>query len=115
MDVLLVMVELTVIMLIVSTLLYSTYAYIRRYRRTIITKYKIQPYGCGEELSRDQVSVGSRNLYWSITYNVFRKLYQLLRDKIHTGILDDWFVLMVLFLFLITITFIALSLIGVFG
>ncbi len=115
MNVLIVMIKLTVIMILVALSLYSTYIYVRKHRGIIKAKYKFQPYGCGEELTREQVSVGSRGLYWSVVSKVFNKLYMILREKIHTGVLGDWFSLMIIFLVVIVIVLIALSLIGVFG
>lgn len=115
MEVFIVMLKLTIIMLLVTILLYSTYAYIRRHRKTTITEYKVQPYGCGEALSSEQVSVTSRSLYWSIISKVFKNLYTVLRNKIHTGILGDWFTLMVSFLAILVVALTLIALIFVLG
>ena len=109
MYVFIVMLKLTAIMVLAALLLYTTYIYVKRHRRVIITEYKIQPYGCGEALTKEQVSVTSKGLFWSIVSKVFRNLYTILRDRIHTGVLSDWFVLMVLFM---AITLIVLTLIA---
>lgn len=110
MYVLIVMLKLTAIMVLTALLLYTIYIYIKKRRRIIITEYKIQPYGCGEALTKEQISITSRGLFWSIVYKVFKDMYVVLRDRIHTGVLSDWFVLMVLFMAiaLITLTLIAL-------
>jgi len=110
MYVFIVMLKLTAIMVLAALLLYTTYMYVKRHRRVIITEYKIQPYGCGEALTREQVSVTSKSLFWSIVYKVFKSMYAVLRDRIHTGVLSDWFILMILFMAiaLIVLTLIAL-------
>ncbi len=115
MNVLVVMVKLTIIMVLVAVSLYSTYAYVKKHRRVVEAKYKFQPYGCGEELTREQVSVGSKGLYWSVVSKVFNKLYMVLREKIHTGVLGDWFSLMIVFLVVMVLILVVLSLVGVFG
>lgn len=115
MEVFVVMLKLTAIMLLVAILLYSTYAYIKRHRKTIITEYKVQPYGCGEALRSEQVSVTSRSLYWSVISKVFRNLYMILRNKVHTGVLGDWFTLMVLFLAVLVVVLTLITLVLVLG
>ncbi len=115
MNVLVIMIKLTIIMVLVAVSLYSTYAYVKKHRVVIKAKYKFQPYGCGEELTREQVSIGSRELYWSVVSKVFNKLYTVLREKIHTGILSDWLSLMTVFLTVMVLILVILSLIGVFG
>lgn len=51
-----------------------------------------EPYLCGESVNdfRDSISVGSENLFWGSTSATLRKLYEVLRDRVHTGILNDW-------------------------
>ncbi len=109
MQIYVIMLQTTLAMIIVALLLYSTYLYVRKHRKVVSAPEKFKPYACGEDTSVETVSVSSRNLYWAVISSVFKKLYRGLREKLHTGILNDWFISMVLYL---TILFIVLVLIA---
>jgi phosphotransferase system glucose/maltose/N-acetylglucosamine-specific IIC component len=67
-------------------------------------------YLCGEseEDFKNSLSPGSSVLFWGVPY-IFRKYYYVVRDKIHTGVLDDWFSLMTPFLVILPIILAALA------
>ncbi len=107
------MLQTTLVMIIVTLILYSTYLYVRKHRKVIPAPEKFKPYACGEDSSVETISVSSRNLYWAVISSVFKKLYQNLREKLHTGVLNDWFISMVLYLTIIFIVLVIIALIGV--
>ncbi len=108
-----IMLQTTLVMIIVALMLYSTYIYVRKHRKVIPAPEKFKPYACGEDSSVETISVSSRNLYWAVISSVFKKLYQNLREKLHTGILNDWFISMILYLTIIFIVLVLIALMGV--
>lgn len=108
-----IMLQTTLAMIIIALLLYSTYLYVRKHRKVIPAPEKFKPYACGEDASVETISVSSRNLYWAVISSVFKKLYRSLREKLHTGILNDWFISMVLYLTILFIVLVIIALLGV--
>ncbi len=90
MDVLHLTIFASLFMFVVAALTYSLYIIVRRGSGS---ENPTEPYLCGESVSdfRDSISVGSTNLYWGGTSAALRGVYQVLRDLIHTGVLNDWF------------------------
>ncbi|MEM1601406.1 MAG: hypothetical protein QXH57_05460 [Sulfolobales archaeon] len=112
MDVLSLAVIASSLMLLVALLTYLSYMVVRKGSRTGNLS---EPYLCGESVNdfKDSMSVGSTNLYWGSTSSNLKKFYSILRDEIHTGVLNDWFFYMGMwFVLAVILSFIVVSLGG---
>jgi hypothetical protein len=112
MDVLTLTIFTTTLMLLVGLIILTSYLMIRREGSS---KSGLDPYLCGESIDdfKAYISVGSNNLYWGSVSATLKKFYEVLRDKLHTGVLNDWLVLMGLwFSTAIIISFIVVSIGG---
>lgn len=97
------------LMMFVALLTYLSYMAVRRGSRS---ENLSEPYLCGESVNdfKDNISVGSTNLYWGSTSSNLKKFYSILRDEIHTGVLNDWFLYMSMwFALAILVSFIVVS------
>lgn len=90
MDVLSLTIIASSLMLLITLLTYISYMAVRKGGRA---ENLSEPYLCGESVNdfKDSISVGSTNLYWGSTSSNLKKFYSILRDEIHTGVLNDWF------------------------
>ncbi|MCC6022270.1 MAG: hypothetical protein LM560_04005 [Desulfurococcaceae archaeon] len=102
MDVLTLTVLTTGLMLLVGLIILISYLIVRRESSS---KSGLEAYLCGESMDdfKNHISLGSSNLYWGSVSAVLKKFYDVLRDKIHTGILNDWLVFMSLWFFIAVI------------
>ncbi len=105
--------ELTLIasslMLLVALLTYLSYAAVKKGGSS---QNLSEPYLCGESVDdfKNSISVGSTNLYWGATSAILSRFYKVLRDEIHTGVLNDWFFYMCIWLVLgVLLSFITIS------
>lgn len=93
MNLLMVVLETSIAMIIGTLLAYELYLY--SIKKTGSFKSKVEEktliYACGENITEKEAVVSDRNLYVTIWREVFKPLYVPLREKIHTGILNDWF------------------------
>ncbi len=98
MDVLTLTVFTTTLMLLVGLIVLVSYLVVRKEGSS---KSGSEPYLCGESMDdfKAYISVGSSNLYWGSVSAILKKFYEVLRDRVHTGILNDWLVLMSLWFF----------------
>ncbi len=80
-----------IIMTIIGLILYSTYLYVVSRRGLRPSGEKLKVYACGEDYPAEKASVSHFNLYWGAVRRVFRSSYLYIRDKMHTGILNDWY------------------------
>jgi len=101
----------TALMLLVGLIILASYLVVRRKGSS---KSGSEPYLCGESMDdfKTFISVGSSNLYWGSVSAILKKFYEVLRDKIHTGVLNDWLVLMCLWFFIATITSLIVVFVG---
>lgn len=108
MNVLEITLVVSLLMLLVALLTYLSYIAVRKSSSQNIS----EPYLCGESVDdfKNSISVGSSNLYWGATSATLSKFYKVLRDEIHTGVLNDWFFYMGIWLTLgIVLGFIIVS------
>ena len=114
MDILFVVVLTSVAMGITALIAYALYLYSLSATKTISkpTKEKTWIYACGEDIDEKTATVSDVNLYVTIWNEVFKPLYDMLRKKVHTGILNDWFFWMFL---LLTIAYTIIVLLGGVG
>ena len=88
MELLLASVIVSSLMVLLALIMLLTYLIVRKR----ISQDGSGPYLCGED-SKDfssTLSVGSLNFYWGSIASVLRKFYEVIRDKVHTGVLNDW-------------------------
>jgi len=100
MSMLLVIVLTSLAMVITALIAYALYLYSLSATKTIAkpTKEKTMIYACGENIDEKTATVSDVNLYVTIWNEIFKPLYNMLRKKMHTGILNDWFFWMFLLL-----------------
>jgi len=100
MDVLLVIVLTSLSMVLTALVAYGLYLYSLSATKTITkpTDEKKSIYACGEVIDEKAATVSDVNLYVTIWNELFKPLYDSLRKKVHTGILNDWFFWMFLLL-----------------
>jgi len=100
MDLLLVIVLTSLAMVTTTLVAYALYLYSLSATKTIAkpTKEKTLIYACGEDIDEKTASVSDVNLYVTIWNEIFKPLYDMLRKRVHTGVLNDWFFWMFLLL-----------------
>jgi len=115
MSLLMVVLETAVSMFIITLLAYGLYLYSIKVTKSFAKESKEKPliYACGEHITEKEALLADRHLFTTIWNEVFKPLYDSLRGKIHTGILNDWFFWM--FLALIIAYAIIIMLGGVSG
>lgn len=89
------------LMVLLTLIMLLTYLAVRRR----VSQSGLEPYLCGED-SKDfsnTLSVGSINLYWGSVASVLRRFYEVIRDGVHTGMLNDWLSFMSVWLALATV------------
>ena len=103
------LIKALLMMAVIGLILYSMYLYIisRRGLRAVGEKLKV--YACGEDYPAEKASVSHLNLYWGAVKKVFKSAYLYIRDKMHTGILSDWYfymtILVISLIIILGITF----------
>jgi len=88
-----VVLETAVSMFIVTLIAYGLYLYSVKVTKSFSrkTREKVLIYACGEDITEKEALLADRHLYITIWNEVFKPLYDSLRGKVHTGILNDWF------------------------
>lgn len=104
------------ITLIASALMFvvafPTYLLYVLVRRSSASGSSSDPYLCGEGVEdfKNSISVGSSNFFWGSTSANLKKFYSVLRDSIHSGVLNDWLFYMGIWLSLgVLLSFIVIS------
>ncbi len=89
MDVITASILASISMLITALIIYLIYLSVRSSGGS---ETGLEPYLCGESANdfKDGISVGGDNLFWGSTLATLRRLYEVLRDEVHTGVLNDW-------------------------
>ncbi|MEM1983088.1 MAG: hypothetical protein QW267_04760 [Sulfolobales archaeon] len=99
------------LMLVATLITYLLYVSVRK---GSTANQSSEPYLCGEGVDdfRSSISVGSTNLFWGSTSANLKKFYTVLRDNVHTGVLNDWLFFMGIWLtwgFIISFIVVALG------
>jgi uncharacterized membrane protein len=100
--------EAAFVMLVVLVILFIAYGLSLRVVKTVTksSEEKRRPFACGELLQPSETGVPDASMYWAIWKKLFRSFYNTLRDKIHTGILNDWLFWMFIFMVVLVIIFV---------
>lgn len=112
-DVLTVALITSSLMLVVALITYLLYLSVKKVGSS--SGSSSEPYLCGEGVEdfRSSISVGSTNLFWGSTSVNLRGFYSVVRNRIHTGVLNDWFFYMGIWLVLgVSLNFIVIVLGG---
>lgn len=98
---LLAMIQLSVAMLISALIIFTLYLAFRKPGKLGPEERSL--YACGERLEPSKGILFSEGFYWALWKRVFRGAYFTLRERIHTGVLNDWFYYTVLWLMIMVV------------
>lgn len=63
-----------------------------------------KPFACGESIPPPKTGLPDAGMFTAVWKLVFKSLYTSLRDKMHTGVLNDWLMWMLIFMAVIVVT-----------
>jgi len=102
---LLAVLEVSLAIAVTVLILLAAYAFSIKFTRSMTQKSneKRKPFACGESISSLKTGLPDAGLYTAVWRLVFKSLYNTLRDRLHTGILSDWLMWMLIFMVVIVV------------
>jgi hypothetical protein len=100
--------EAAFVVLVVLVILFIAYGLSLRVTKAVTksSEEKRRPFACGELLRPSETGVPDASMYWAVWKKLFRSFYNTVRDKVHTGILNDWLFWMFIFMVVLVIIFV---------
>jgi len=100
--------EAAFVVLVVLVILFIAYGLSLRATKAVTKSSgeKRRPFACGELLRPSETGVPDASIYWAVWKKLFRSFYNTVRDKVHTGILNDWLFWMFIFMVVLVIIFV---------
>lgn len=91
------------VLALTATLMYLIYITFSRRASTSSMEYGEAYIGGESRTIIKSLDISVRNLFWGIVWGTGRKLYSVLRDSVHNGVMNDWSVYMITYIGLLSL------------